>query len=677
MARPALLVVDPDSSRRRALARGLSGFGYEVVPAVDAAEGRRFAAGLGPAVVVAAADLPGVFPPPGETGDWGGFGAGPGAGRTLLLLGRSDDEARELPAEILFLADRGLAGDDLVRRVRLVLLGSEIGVEPDARLETLVGDLALVPFLELLRALNQARFSGLVVLEGGEVTLAEGEVVAARVATAAGVFGKKAFCRLAHREAGPFHILPGGVPVWSGGSGGSGGTGGGTSAARREIEDDLTELLILAIEDRVHGAPGAEVRVRLSTGPAYFSTPFTLSERRLLGVLTDGPTVGHLLDSLPGTDGEILRDLLAFRDRGLVAFEEPRTPVAIITDSAADLPADLARAHGISVVPIHVLFGEEDLRDGVDLAPREFYERLERGGPAPRTRPPGPDELAGTYRRLVGRGELISIHLSEKLSQTVVHARSAADGLADPGTVGSVGGVGGVGIVGAMGGVGDSGKVVNIARIASAAAREWGVAQSAPRVVDSGSVSLGLGLLALFAARLARRGVEAAEIADRLGEIRGRLHVLFVVDTLEYLARGGRIGRARATFGNLLGIKAILGVVDGEVVPIDRVRGGRAAHPRLLELFKGRVAADLPVIAGVAHAKAPVWADRLRELLAGAFDVRELLVTEMGPVVGTHAGPGTVGAVVFQPTPEELPLLLPFEAGDPERREATMGLRRH
>src|SRR5215470_6757952 len=113
MARPALLVVDPDSSRRRELARGLSGFGYEVVPAVDAAEGRRFAAGLGPAVVVAASDLPGM-----DGAAWDGLaGASPGSERTLLLLGESAEEARELPEEILFLPARGLAGDDLVRRV--------------------------------------------------------------------------------------------------------------------------------------------------------------------------------------------------------------------------------------------------------------------------------------------------------------------------------------------------------------------------------------------------------------------------------------------------------------------------------------------------------------------------------------------------------------------------------
>jgi DegV family protein with EDD domain len=624
MARPALLVVDPDSSRRRELARGLSSFGYEVVPAVDAREGRRFAAGLGPAVVVAALPPPagpeGPEGPeenaaPGAESD-GGWSALAGAERTLLLLGRSEEEAQELPQEVLFLAAEGLAGGDLVRRVRLVLLGREIGVEPDAQLESLVGDLSLFPFLELLRALHRSQVSCRVVLDGGSVTLEGGEAVAARagaiapLATASEIRGEKALCRLARQEAGPFHVLP---------------TGPGTfpSAGEREIAGDLTSLLILAIEDRVHGAPGPEQKVRLATGPSYFATPFTPSERRLLGALADGPTIGCLLDTLPGTDGEILRDLLAFRDRGLVVFEASQGPVAVLTDSSSDLPAELARSHGIAVLPIEVRFGKEAFRDGIDLSAREFYDRLERGGTAPQTRPPSADELAAAYRGLAGRGELLSVHLSEKLSQTIAHARAAADRLGEAA-------------------FGDE------------------VGHASPRVVDSGSVSLGLGLLALFAARLARRGVAAEEIASRLADMRGRLHVLFAVDTLDYLARGGRIGRARAVFGNLLGIKPILGLVAGEVVAVDRVRGGRAAHPRLLDLFRERVSADAPVIAGVAHAKAPVWADRLRDLLTGAFDVRELLIAEIGPVVGTHAGPGTVGAVLFQPTVEELPLVAPL-----------------
>ncbi|MCL4838231.1 MAG: DegV family protein, partial [Thermoanaerobaculia bacterium] len=178
---------------------------------------------------------------------------------------------------------------------------------------------------------------------------------------------------------------------------------------------------------------------------------------------------------------------------------------------------------------------------------------------------------------------------------------------------------------------------------------------------DSRSVSVGLGLQALFAARLAARGAGVGEIVERVGSMRERIHVLFVVDTLEYLARGGRIGRARALVGGLLGIKPILGVVDGEVAAVERVRGGRRAHPRMLELFEQRVDRARPVIAAVAHANAPMWADRLRALLESALDVRELLVAEIGPVVGTHAGPGTVGAALFQPADEaELARLAPL-----------------
>jgi len=132
-----------------------------------------------------------------------------------------------------------------------------------------------------------------------------------------------------------------------------------------------------------------------------------------------------------------------------------------------------------------------------------------------------------------------------------------------------------------------------------------------------------------------------------------------VVDTLEYLARGGRIGKARAMFGNILGIKPILSVVEGEIVPVDRVRGGRAAHPKLIELFRQRIDPKRPVVVTVAHAKAPVWADRLRGLVEKSFQVREILTAEMGPVVAANAGPGTVGAAVFQPTEEEMELIGP------------------
>jgi DegV family protein with EDD domain len=179
------------------------------------------------------------------------------------------------------------------------------------------------------------------------------------------------------------------------------------------------------------------------------------------------------------------------------------------------------------------------------------------------------------------------------------------------------------------------------------------------RSIDSEQASLPLGLLVLFAARLAQRGLAVEDIAHRIEGMRRRLHAHFVVDTLEFLARGGRIGRAQAMMGKLLGIKPILGVAEGEVGPVDRVRGGRAAQRRLVDLLKKKVDPRRPVIAGVAHAAAPLWAERLEAILRAELQIADFLLAEMGPIVGTHVGPGTVGAVVFQPTAEELELLLP------------------
>lgn len=599
MARPSVLVVDPEASRRRDISHGLAGFGYEVIPAVGAAEGRRFAAGLGPGIVVLPAGL--ARNPAGAIVDLF-HSPDPAQRRTLLLLGESEEEGRELPEDVLFLKVNGLQPEDLVRRIHLVLLGSEIGVEPDAELESLVGDLSLLPILELLRAVSRVRLNGRVLCGEGEVVIAEGEVIAA---TAGQARGLKAFLRLSILSAGPFRVdlrPPEGV--------------------EREIREDLKSLIFKVLEDRVYDAPDPRARARVELGPAFFETRFTPSQQELLAVLPHCVTVGRLLDALPATDNEILRDLLGLREMGIVTLEEPEELVAVVTDSTSDLPPEVARAHGIHVVPVLVLFGDKVYHDGVDLKAKEFYDLLEKGQLVPRTNPVPEADFHDAYRALAPKKDVVSVHLSEKLSQTVAHARQAAEaGLAQYQEL-------------------------------------RGPAETVTlKVVDSRSASLGLGMLALFAARMARRGVEPDVIVEHLEAMRDRIHVLFVVDTLEYLARGGRIGKARAVVGNLLGIKPILGVVDGEIVAVDRVRGGRAAHPKLVELFKAQVDPKRPVVVMVAHAKAPVWADRLRGLIEKSLTVEEVLIAEMGPVVAANAGPGTVGAAVFQPTEEELALI--------------------
>jgi DegV family protein with EDD domain len=606
MPRPSVLVVDPESVRRKAVAKGLTGFGYEVIPAVGVDEGRRYAATLGPGVVV----TPVALVKDGDGSIAERFGAGAGnPEHTLLLLGKTAEEGRDLPEDVLFLLADSLPAEDLVRRIHLVLLGREIGVEPDSDLDSLVGDFSLLPFLELVRASSRALVSGRIVCAGGEVTFDGGEVVAASAGKAKGI---KAFLRLSLLDAGPFWLwlrLPAGV--------------------EREIDQDVKSLVFLALEDRVHDAPDPRARARVQLGPAFFEARFSPRQQELLAVLPACVTVGRLLDALPqATDGEILRDLVGLREMKIIAVEEPEDLVRVVTDSTSDLPPEVARAHGIHVLPVLVLFGDRVYHDGVDLKAKEFYDLLEKGPVQPRTNPTPKADFQDCYRSLAPQKDIVSIHISEKLSQTVVHAREAAtEGLAQYQQM--------------------RGEAERVSL----------------QVVDSHSASLGLGMLALFAARMARRGVEPAAIVEWLEAMRDRVHVLFAVDTLEYLARAGRTGKAKAMMGNLLGIKPILGVVDGEIVEVDRVRGGRAAHPRLIELFRERVDPQKPVVVTVAHAKAPVWADRLRGLIEKSFQVKEILIAEMGPVVVANAGPGTVGAALFQPTEEELALIAPVAEG--------------
>src|SRR5215218_1936526 len=262
MSRPSVLVVEPDAARRKEVSTGLAGFGYEVVPAVGAEEGRRYAASLGPGLVVAPAGLArgadGVITERFASAD-------PTAGQTLLLLGRTDDEGRDLPEDVLFLKAEGLPAEDLVRRIQLVLLGREMGVEPDADLESLVGDLELLPFLELLRATQRARLTGRIVCAGGDVALENGEVTAASAGRTRGI---KAFLRLSQLGAGPFWVRL-----------------RQAAGAEREIQQDLTSLIFLALEDRVHGAPDPRARARVQLGPNFYETRFTPRQQELLAAL--------------------------------------------------------------------------------------------------------------------------------------------------------------------------------------------------------------------------------------------------------------------------------------------------------------------------------------------------------------------------------------------------------
>ena len=595
-ARPTVLLIDPQAERLRDLGSRLAAEGYEVVPVAGVARAQRFAAGLDTALIVTttAALAQGIDPAALLSGS---------AARTLVVLGASADEEAALPEEVAFLAVGGLEPAELARRLLLVLLGRELGASPDASAVSLVGDLAQTPLIELLRGLDAAGTSGRIDLRGGSLLLQRGEVIAA---AAGGARGLKAFCRLGRLHEGPFRFVPGELP------------------GRREIEANLDVLVLAAIEDSLGEYPDPRVRVEVELGPSFFATAFSPLQQRILGAAQRGATLRQILDGLPDRDGEIVAEVLRLEERGFLVRREPA--VQIVTDSTADLPPDLASAHGIDVVPLTVAFGAESYRDRVDLQPGEFYGLLRTKKAHPASSPPAGDEFARRYGGWLARGhDVVSIHLSSRLSKTLDNA--------------------GTGAAAALSAQGTNGRAAVSPSIA---------------VVDSSQVSLGLGLLVLFAARMAARNETAAEIRRLLLTMAPRVHTLFVVDTLEYLARGGRIGRAQALLGGLLGIKPILGVIEGEVAPVDRVRGGRAAHPRILEILKGRIDPARPVIAGVSHGNAPAWADRLEKLLRDAFPVSELIQAEVGPVVGTHAGPGVVSVSLFQPAADETALISPL-----------------
>jgi DegV family protein with EDD domain len=272
-----------------------------------------------------------------------------------------------------------------------------------------------------------------------------------------------------------------------------------------------------------------------------------------------------------------------------------KKPVAIVTDSTADLPPALAAARSVTVVPLTLHFEGKSLLDGVDITPEEFYRKLPSATTHPTTSQPSPGRFAVAYAALLQEHEsVVSIHISEKLSGTVASARQAAD-MTDPKRV---------------------------------------------RVIDSEVVSMSLGLVTLVASELAGQDLDADSIEKRVIAMRPHLHTYFSVATLEFLRRGGRIGRASALLGSVLQVKPVLCIRDGLVTPLERVRTFERALNRIVELTRA-VDRGKGVCVIVGHADSQSDAERVGRELESIADT--LMIQPLGPVVGAHAGPGVVG----------------------------------
>jgi DegV family protein with EDD domain len=281
---------------------------------------------------------------------------------------------------------------------------------------------------------------------------------------------------------------------------------------------------------------------------------------------------------------------------------------AIVLDSTSDFPGAQERFPNMRVVPLYVIFGDERFRDEVDLTPDGFYAKLAAAPALPTTSQPTPQDFLDVYEELAGLGfeRIWSLHLSAKLSGTFQSASLAAEELG-----------------------GD--------RV---------------RVVDIETASLAGAMLALAIERRLARGTTDEEVEALVERFKQTNGVVFTVGTLEYLQKGGRIGRAQALAGALLNVKPILGVEDGVVVPLGRVRGRQKA----LEEFGRRFSAETEDREGlrvaIAHANAPEWVDALTDLVHRLRPRAEIeLVENLGAVVGTHAGPGAVGFFWLQDEP--------------------------
>ena len=280
----------------------------------------------------------------------------------------------------------------------------------------------------------------------------------------------------------------------------------------------------------------------------------------------------------------------------------PMDKIAVVTDSVANIPAELVEKYDIHVVPCLVAFGQEVFRDGVDMTPTEFYRRFRESDDLPTTSVPSMGEFLSLYRRLSGEAEgIVSIHLSNKLSATVELARGASKMLPD----------------------------IPI------------------RVIDTHNAAMAQGFVVLEAARVAAAGGNLWEVVAKAEEMIPKVHLRAVLDTLKYLRRTGRIGRAEALAGSLLQIKPILHVGrDGVVEALEKPRTKRKAVRRMLEMMEEIVGSE-PVHVAVMHADAPEEAERLREEVASRFNCVELFVTEFTPVMGVHTGPGLVGLAFY------------------------------
>lgn len=279
------------------------------------------------------------------------------------------------------------------------------------------------------------------------------------------------------------------------------------------------------------------------------------------------------------------------------------TTIKIVTDSTCDLPAELAAKHGIEVVPLSITFGEETFLDGVDITASEFMDKLRASEELPKSSQPAVGVFEETYNRLAASGDdvrIISIHITEGMSGTMNAAKTAAD-----------------------------------------------MSNADVTVVNSRFISQALAFQVVKAAELAKEGKSVEEIIKAIDKVREGTSLFIMVDTLEYLKKGGRIGRGKALLGSLLKIKPIASLADGVYTPVTKVRTHMQMIQTLTKTFadetKGRVVKKV----GIAHADAEALAAKLKQSVESINESIDVTIYPTSPIISTHTGPGAIALMYY------------------------------
>ncbi len=272
--------------------------------------------------------------------------------------------------------------------------------------------------------------------------------------------------------------------------------------------------------------------------------------------------------------------------------------IAVVTDSSAYIPEEALGDLSIPVIPLWLHWGDERFRDGVDIDPPAFYQRLRTEKTFPTTSQPSAGEFENFFRQVGAEADaVVGVFISSKLSGTVPNAQAAQAQLPD--------------------------RTI--------------------RIVDSLSTSMGLGFAVLAAARAAAAGRSLDAVVAAAEEMRDRMQVLFAVDTLEYLHRGGRIGGAKRLLGTALNIKPLLYLEEGLIEPLAQVRTKRKAVAQMLEVAEERLDGKRMAQVAVLDVDSPEEGDAIAGWVEERFGISPVYRTTVSPAIGTHAGPGTVG----------------------------------